>query len=65
MERDSRSLGRIFAIPAVIFATSLTGLLWALLVEGHQDWIAALFVGVSLFAILLRRRIGGSRTKRS
>ena len=41
-------LGRIFLIPAVLFAISLGGLIWALLVDGPQDIVAALAVALSL-----------------
>lgn len=50
---------RVFLVPAILFAVSLGGLVWALLVNGPQDIVAALAVAVSLAVpawYILRRR---------
>lgn len=39
---------RVFLLPALLFGISLGGLVWALLVDGPQDILAALAVAVSL-----------------
>tara|TARA_R110001606_G_scaffold225271_1_gene373350 strand:+ start:3859 stop:4035 length:177 start_codon:yes stop_codon:yes gene_type:complete len=53
------SLGRIFAVPAALFVIGLTGLVWALLVDGPQDILAGLAVasslGVLIWAIVRKR----------
>lgn len=53
-------LRRIFLIPALLFAISLGGLIWALLVDGPQDVLAALAVALSLAvpAVYVFRRGG-------
>ncbi len=54
-----RSLWQVFALPLVLGLASLGGLVWALLVEGHQDVFAALATGSGLAVIgwvLLRSR---------
>ena len=51
MNNNNRSLGQIFVVPALLLAISLVGLVWALLVEGYQDWLAAGLVALSLIVI--------------
>lgn len=59
MKPGKASLLRIFAVPAALFVVGLTGLIWALLVDGPQDVLAGLAVGSSLAVlgwVLLKRR---------
>ena len=58
-ENRSRSLGRILAIPAALFALSLFGLIASLLGDGWPDVVFAMAAGSGIFALLwslLRRR---------
>ena len=59
MRRRKVSLRRVFAVPAMLFVIGLTGLIWALLVDGPQDVLAGLAVGAPLGVLgwgLLKRR---------
>lgn len=55
---SARRLGAIFALPAIIFAVSLAGLVAALLVEGSADLIFAIASGFGLIvaaAVVVRK----------
>ena len=55
---SARRLGAIFALPAIIFAVSLAGLVAALLVEGRADLIFAIASGFGLIvaaAVVVRK----------
>ncbi len=59
MRRRKASLRRVFAVPALLFVAGLTGLVWALLVDGPQDVVAGLAAGSPLAVLawlLLARR---------
>jgi hypothetical protein len=47
-----RSLWRVFGLPLLIAAVSLYGLVWALLVEGPADILAALAAGCALLFVI-------------
>ena len=53
------SIGRIFAVPAALFVIGLTGLVWALLVDGPQDILVgpavATSLGVLIWALVRKR----------
>ncbi|GAK34546.1 hypothetical protein AQ1_02445 [alpha proteobacterium Q-1] len=51
MSRPKR-LRKTLKIPAIFFALSLAGLIWALLVDGSSDGLAALAAGSPLMALL-------------
>ncbi len=59
MNNGRNSLFRIFRVPLILLTVSLSGLVTALLVEGHGDVIAALGVAapvaVTLFLYFRRR----------
>lgn len=55
-----RSLFRIFLIPSLIFVTSVSGLVAALIVDGKADFIAGLAVAapvLTLFTLSIRPMI--------
>ena len=55
---SAKRLGAIFALPAIIFAVSLAGLVAALLFEGSADLIFAIASGFGLIvaaAVIVRK----------
>ncbi|QYJ00667.1 hypothetical protein KUV46_15235 [Thalassovita mediterranea] len=58
MKLSAKRLGAIFALPAIIFAVSLAGLVAALLFEGSADLIFAIASGFGLIvaaAVIVRK----------
>jgi len=53
MRRVIFSAWRINRTPLVLFVLSMSGLIWALLVEDRMDIIASLLAGAPLLAVVL------------
>lgn len=55
MSRKDRPLGAIFAVPALLAALSLVGLVGALLADGAWDRIGACLLATPVAAVLWAR----------
>ncbi|MEH6664642.1 MAG: hypothetical protein V7678_07305 [Brevundimonas sp.] len=55
MSRKDRSLAAVFAVPALLAALSLTGLVGALLADGVWDRLGAALLAAPVAAVLWAR----------